>query len=139
MITFKSISDLSKLPPTDTAYPVVKDLVERLIEDYTWEGHPYDPDWYGYTVMIQEGDTDRELDEIWDGCTLLTIPWEGIMLREGFFIAIYLANNEYGLCFVIPDAPWVNGELRQLIEDILDPLPDESLSLNSKEKTHEEI
>ena len=39
----------------------------------------------------------------------------------GFYIAIYLANNEYGLCFVIPDAPWVNGELREVIEDNLDP------------------
>jgi hypothetical protein len=124
VITFKSTSDLSKLPPTDPAFPVVRDLVERLIEDYTWEGHPYDPDWYGYTILIQEGDTDRELDEIWDGCTLLTIPWEGIMLRDGFFIAIYLTNNEYGLCFVIPDAPWVNGELRELIEDILDLIPE---------------
>jgi hypothetical protein len=45
------------------------------------------------------------------------------MLRDGFYTAIYLANNEYGLCFVIPDAPWVDGELRELIEDILDPLP----------------
>ena len=53
------------------------------------------------------GDLDRTLDEIWDGCTLQEIYWEGIMLRDGFFIAIYLANNEYGLCFVIPDAPWV--------------------------------
>ena len=48
------------------------------------------------------------------------------MLRDGFFIAIYLANNEYGLIFVIPDAPWVNGELRQMIEDNLDPLPEPS-------------
>jgi hypothetical protein len=121
VITFKSTEDLSKLPPTDPAYPTVKDLVERLIADYTWEGHSYNPDWYGYTILIQEGDTDRNLDEIWDGCSLLTIPWEGIMLRDGFFIAIYLANNEYGLCFVIPDEPWVNGELRKVIEQNLDP------------------
>jgi hypothetical protein len=138
VIAFKSTSDLSNLPPEDPAYSVIQDLVERLIEDYTWEGHPYNPEWYGYTVLIQEGDTDRTLDEIWDGCSLLTIPWEGIMLRDGFFIAIYLANNEYGLCFVIPDQPWVNGELRELIEDILDPLPTESLSINPKENTHEE-
>ncbi len=131
MITFKSISVLSKLPPTDPAYPTVKDLVERLIADYTWEGHPYDPDWYGYTILIQEGDADRTLDEIWDGCSLLTIPWEGIMKQGAFFIAIYLANNEYGLCFVISDAPWVNGELRQLIEDILDPLPEPTQGENS--------
>ena len=69
------------------------------------------------------------LDEIWDGCTLLDIYWEGIMRRGEFFIAIYLANNEYGLVFVIPDAPWVNGELRQMIEDTLDPIP-ETRSIN---------
>ena len=45
------------------------------------------------------------------------------MLQGDFFIAIYLANTEYGLTFVIPDAPWVDGELRTMIEDILDPLP----------------
>ena len=42
----------------------------------------------------------------------------------GFLVAIYLADNEYGLVFVILDAPRVSGELRQLIEDTLDPLPD---------------
>jgi hypothetical protein len=57
------------------------------------------------------------------------------MLRDGYFIAIYLANNEYGLCFVIPDAPWVKGELRELIEDILDPLP----TTDTQEKTHERL
>ena len=123
MITFKSPEDLSKLPPTDPAYPIVKDLVDRLITDYIAEGYDYRPEDDGYTILIQEGDVDRELTELWDGCTLLNIPWEGIMLQGDFFIAIYLANNEYGLCFVIPDAPWVDGELRSLIEDILDPLP----------------
>ena len=63
----------------------------------------------------------RTIDEISDGCTLLDIYWEGIMKQGDFFIAIYLANNEYGLVFVIPDAPWVDGELRAMIEDTLDP------------------
>jgi hypothetical protein len=121
MLTFKSPEDLAELPPDDPAYHVVRELIKELITAYTWEGHPYNPDWYGYTILIQEGDADRTLDELWDGCTLLNIPWEGITLRDGFFVAIYLANNEYGLCFVIPDAPWVDGELRELIVDILDP------------------
>ena len=123
MLTFKSPEDISKLSPDDPAFPVVRELIQDLIEAYTWEGHPYNPDWYGYTILIQEGDADRTLDELWDGCTLLNIPWEGITKQGDFFIAIYLANNEYVLCFVIPDADWVNGELREMIEDILDPLP----------------
>ena len=92
-----------------------------LTEAYTWEGHPYNPEWYGDTLLVTPGDVDRELNELWDGASLLTIPWEGITRKDGFFIAIYLANNEYGLCFVIPDADWVDGELRTMIEDNLDP------------------
>jgi hypothetical protein len=128
VITFKSTEDLAKLSPTDPAFPTVKELVHQLITAYTEPGQPYNHQDYGYVILIQEGDVNRTLDEIWNGCTLLNIPWEGISLRGDFFVAIYLANNEYGLCFVIPDAPWVNGELRQLINDILDPV----------ELTHEE-
>ena len=123
MKTFKSPHDLQKLSPDDPSYPVIKELIEDLIGAYTWEGHPYNPDWYGYIILIEPGDADRVLDELWDGCTLLNIPWEGITLRDGFFLAIYLANNEYGLSFVIPDADWVDGELRDMIEYILDPIP----------------
>ncbi|MFC1772605.1 hypothetical protein ACFL3A_04535 [Pseudomonadota bacterium] len=122
MIQIQSAADIKKLSPHDPAYPIVKELVEQLIEGYTWEGHPYNPDDYGYIILIEPKDVDRELDELWDGCRLTNIYWEGIFLRDdGFFVAIYLANNEYGLTFVIPDAEWVNGELRSMIEDILDP------------------
>ena len=121
VITFKCTEDLSKLPPTDPAHNTVQELVERLITAYTSPGGTYNADDYGYVILIEEDDVNRTLDEIWDGCTLLNIYWEGIMKQGDFFIAIYLANNEYGLVFVIPDAPWVDGELRAMIEDTLDP------------------
>lgn len=121
MITFKSTADLSKLSPDDPAHPAVSEVVEQLITAYTEPGEPYNAEDYGYVILIGEGDVHRELTELWDGCRLTNIPWEGIMLRGDFYIGIYLANNEYGLCFVIPDQPWVDGELRAMIEDILDP------------------
>jgi hypothetical protein len=121
VITFKSTEDLAKLSPSDPAFPTVQELVDRLITAYTTPDKPYNHEDYGYVILIEEADVNRTLDEIWDGCTLLDIYWEGIMKQGDFFIAIYLANNEYGLVFVIPDAPWVNGELRQMIEDTLDP------------------
>ena len=68
MISFKCPEDLLELPPDDPAYPLVQELIKDLIEAYTWEGHPYNPDWYDYTILIQEGDVDRNLDEFWDGC-----------------------------------------------------------------------
>jgi len=132
MITFKPPEDLSKLPENHPAHATVKELIEQLIEAYTWEDHPYNAEDYGYIILIEAEDAQRELDELWDGCTLLNIPWEGTMLQGEFYIAIYLANNEYGLSFVIPNADWVNGELREMIEDILDPLP-----TDTQEKCHE--
>ena len=114
MITFKSTEDLSKLSPDDPAYATVKELIEQLITAYSPPGRSYDAEDDGYIILIEPEDADRTLDELWDGCTLLNIPWEGIFLRDNFFVAIYLANNEYGLSFVIPDADWVTGELREL-------------------------
>ncbi len=87
---------IAKLPPADVAYFLIKQLIHDLIQAYSWEGHPYNPDWYGYTILVEPEDVDRELTELWPGCGPTNILWEGITLREGFFIAIYLANNEYG-------------------------------------------
>ena len=123
MLTFKSPDDLSKLSPDDPAHATVEEPIEQLISAYSPPGRSYDAEDDGYIILIEPEDADRNLNELWDGATLLNIPWEGIMLQGDFYIAIYLANNEYGLTFVIPDADWVTGELRELIEDILDPLP----------------
>ena len=123
MLTFKQPADLAKLPPDDPAHDTVEELIEQLISAYSPPGRAYDPEDDGYLILIEPEDADRNLDELWDGCTLLHLPWEGVFLQGDFYIAIYLANNEYGLTFVIPDADWVTGELRELIEDILDPLP----------------
>jgi hypothetical protein len=134
MISFRSTEDLNKLPPDHHAHNTVRELIDQLITAYSPPGRAYDPEDDGYIILIEPEDAQRELDELWDGCTLMNIPWEGIMLQGDFFIAIYLANNEYGLTFVIPDAPWICGKLRSLIEDILDPLP-----TDTQENIHEKI
>jgi hypothetical protein len=73
MITFKSPQDLRKLSPNNPAFPVLKHLVQVLIDAYTWPGHPYPPEDYGYVVLIEEEDADRVLTEIWDDWTLVDI------------------------------------------------------------------
>ena len=124
MLEFKSPEDLSKLSPDDPAFPIVEDLVKRLITDYIAEGYDYIPEDDGWIVVIEEHDKDRVLSEIWSDWTLLDIPWEGITLRDGYFTAVFLANDQFGIVFIIPDAPWVTGELRKMIEGHLDPLPE---------------
>jgi len=38
MLEFKSTEDLSKLSPNDPVFPIVEDLVKRLITDYIAAG-----------------------------------------------------------------------------------------------------
>ena len=122
MITFKSTEDLGKLPENHPAYPTVHELVHQLITAYTEPGKPFDWEAYGYVILLNsEAEVNGTLDEHWDGCTLLTIPWEGIMLKDGYYIGIWLANNEYGEIVTWAQSIHMQDELKQLVEDILDP------------------
>lgn len=119
MITFKSHSDLEKLSPDDPARPVMEELVEQLIDNFSEPGQTYSPEDFGYLVLVEPGDTDRELTEI-DMPKLTEIYWEGASMRDGYIFALYLGSESFGMGFAIPDAPWVNGQLREVLEDILD-------------------
>jgi len=124
MLLFQSENDLVKLNTHNTAYPIIQDLVQRLIIDFIKEGYDYIPEDHGYIALIEEHDVNRVLEEIWtnpDGWTLIDIPWEGVLLEDGYYKAIFLANNEFGIVFIIPDQDWINGELRQVLNDHLDP------------------
>jgi hypothetical protein len=88
VITFKPTEDLSRIPPSDHAYPTIRALVDRLITGFTTPGKPCNWQDYGCIIPIQVDDVDRTLDEIRGGCTLLDIFREGIMLRGGFLVAI---------------------------------------------------
>lgn len=122
MLQFKSADDLQQLDEADPAYPIVAELVQRLIVNYEAEGYAYDPEADGWIILIEESDVDGPLNDIWDGDTKLTdLFWEGFTKQDDHFIRIFLANNQWGLAVVIPDTPWVDGELRQVIKDNLDP------------------
>jgi len=114
MLKFTSEADLSRLPKTDPAYHVISTLVKGIITDTLDTEYPYDPEADGFIALVQPEDVDPPLKDIWpDGDWYLTdIPWEGITRQDGMFLAIYLANNQYGIVFVIPDQDWVKGDLR---------------------------
>lgn len=120
MITFKNSADLDKLGSDHPAYPVVKDLVEVLIEDFNEPGQSFNPDQFGYVALVEPEDTDRVLTDLDMPWTLADIPWEGASKRRGYIYAVYLGTDDYGMGFVIPDAKWINGRLRKVLEGILD-------------------
>jgi hypothetical protein len=135
MITFKQHSDLEKLSPDDPAVPVMKTLVKQLIDDFTEPGQSYDADDFGYLVLIEPGDVDRVLTDLDMPWTLAEVPWEGASMRDEFYYAVYLGTDDYGMGFVIPDAPWVNGHLREVLESILDHPDSLTLSQTQGETT----
>ncbi len=119
MITFKSNEDLQKLSPTEPVYPVMKELVELLIDVYTKPGQPYNAKDYGYLVLIEEGDADIVIDLPEIQCKLVDVLWEGAAMRDGFYYTIYLANDDFGIGFLIPDADWVKGSLKELLLELV--------------------
>ena len=138
MITFKSHSDLRKLHPDDPARPVMEELVRVLIDDFTTPGHPYNADDFGYLVLIEPGDVDRELNEVDMPWTLADVPWEGASMRGNFIYAVYLGTDDYGMGFVIPDADWIDGRLREVLESILDQPYSLTTTTNPEEIHHED-
>ena len=138
MITFKSHNDLRKLHLDDPARPVMEELVRVLIEDFTSPGQPYSADDFGYIVLIEPEDVDRELNDIDMPWQLADVPWEGASMRQGFYYAVYLGTDDYGMGFVIPNAPWVNGKLRAVLESILDQPYSLTPSINPEEIHHED-
>lgn len=118
MITFKSHVDLSKLLPDDPAYLVMKELVEQLIDAYTQPGIIYNAEDYGYCVLLEEADLDDTYVVPGIG-NLLEVLWEGAFRKDGYYVAIVLWNDDAGMTVTIPDAPWVNGKLRSLLDEIV--------------------
>jgi hypothetical protein len=49
------------------------------------------------------------------------VPFEGVTVVDGCFHAVYLANNQFAPGFLIPDADWLRGEVRRMLENHLDP------------------
>ena len=127
MLKFTSADDLARLPKTDPAYPVIATLIQGIITDTLDTEYPYDPEADGFIALMQPEDVGQPLKDIWpDGEWYFTdLLLEGVTRQNGMFLAVYLINNQYGICFCIPDDDWVNGELREFIMRNLDELPEQ--------------
>ncbi len=105
MKTFKTLKDLRQLQETDSSHREVKRGLKR-------EGHIE-----GYFVLIEEGDREFELPEL--SGDIATLSFEGVFKVHGYYHAVYLTNNSFGIEFVIPDAPWLDADIRTSLEQHL--------------------
>ena len=112
MKIFRSMSDVEQLR-NDPLYDTVKQLVATYTDDPS-----YRPQDDGYVVLIEPDDVDRVLDI---GYRLSEVPFEVVNMIDGYFYGLYLANNQFSISFLIPDADWLPDELRRYLEENLDP------------------
>ena len=108
MKTFKSIADLEQVR-NDLLYATIKSLSLPVIADCP----EYRPEDDGYLVLIERDDAARVLDDLDMPWRLSEVPFEGVSMVDGNFYAVYLANNQFALGFLIPDTDWVTGDKAQ--------------------------
>ena len=111
MKTFKSVPDCKHIH--DKGFQAtIKKLVSTIINDYP----EYVPEDDGYLVLIEPQDVDRVLDDLDMPYRLSEVPFEGVTVIDGCFLAVYLPNNQFGLDFLIPDADWLPENVRRHLE-----------------------
>ena len=120
MIFFKDLNDLKRLSPGSRARFLLEGILDRLISIHA-KSSGYDPELHGYVVLIEALDVYREeiLPEL--PCPLADVPWEGVTLKGGFYHAVVLTNNDFGIDFLIPDKPWLSELIRKSLEAHLPP------------------
>jgi hypothetical protein len=110
MKIFTEQQNLNQLDTSDPALAVNKKHFVRMAEFY--------PD-SGYLSLIEEGDTEKPLDLPELKRPWADILWEGVSMLDNYFYAVYLTNNEFALEFLIPDAEWLDADLRERLEEHL--------------------
>jgi hypothetical protein len=116
MKTFKCIADVDRFR-NHPLHATVESLVVPFINEYP-EYHPEDD---GYLVLLEPADVDRVLSDLDMPWRLSEMPFEGVTMVDDCFHAVYLANNQFALGFLIPDEDWLPGEVRRVLEAHLDP------------------
>jgi len=98
MKTFKTRKDLKQLAKDTPLYRIIKQCFKRT-------GHLE-----GYFVLIEKGDSLIDLPEL--QADINTLSFDGVFKVGKLYHAIYLTNNSFGLEFLIPNADWLNIDLK---------------------------
>jgi len=116
MKTFKCITDVEQLR-SHPLHATIESLFLSIITDCP----EYRPEDDGYLVLLEPADVDRVLDDLDMPYRLAAVPFEGVSMIDGCFLAVWLPNNQFGLDFLIPNEDWLPGDVRRHLENHLDP------------------
>ena len=96
----------------DNVRRVARRIVSNLVDALAEHGEAYDPEVYGATVVVEEGDTEADFVGAL-GYALQAAVLEGATLEDGCFVTCTLHGNEFGYSIVVPDEPWLDPGLRE--------------------------
>jgi len=114
MKIFSSLSSLDQIRGSPLG-PMLREIVIRML------GHfEYSLEDDGFVVLIEEGDVDRVLTDLRLPYRLCEMPFEAVHMQENYFCGVYLANNQFAITFLIPDAPWLTPEVRAHLDDLME-------------------
>ena len=111
MKTFKSIADVEQFR-SHPLHATVESLLLSIIADCP----EYRPENDGYLVLLEPGDVDRVLYDLDIPYRLSEVPFEGVTVVDGCFLAVYLPNNQFGLDFLVPNEDWLPDDVRRHLE-----------------------
>lgn len=115
MQTFRSLAEINqaKLPPK--IHRAVTRAVRTFLDGY---GDNYDPENCGFVVLLDPEATDADALKLM-GRTWADARLEGASFdsETNCFLTCWLANNQYGLTFIVPDEEWLDPAFRALLLD----------------------
>ena len=111
MKVFKSLEDVETAGLSPPLHEVVLRVVQGLIHAYSEFGDVYDPADDGYVILIEEGDSDADVAAL-VGYSLRDALFEGGFLEDECFLTCTLHNNQFGISWIVPDAPWLDPAIR---------------------------
>lgn len=114
-MTFKSFECLSQLSPDDPARPIIRDLLNSYISSAQDFDYTYVPNHDGYVVLIEQEDTERELDLFSPPRKLEDVFWEGVHVCGDYFVAVFVPNNRFSLACVIENSESLPKGLRRVL------------------------
>ncbi len=121
MKPFKSSSDVEATCLQPQLEMLVKRLFTQLRDVYEDGGYEYRPEDDGFLVLLEEHDS-ANVPATQYGYTLLNAIYEGVQVVDCCFVAHVLHNNQFGITWIIPDAPWLDKRLRErLLHECLSP------------------
>ena len=77
-------------------------------------GHTAQED--GYAALIEATDVDLVLMDVGLPYRLIDVPFEAVRMVEGHYVGVFLANNQFAITFLVPDAPWLPSAVREHLE-----------------------